>query len=248
LEFGIFSKDFSERSNPGTHGEHRIEVTASDQIVTSTDLDLPEARTFQNAVHAVGTSERKWAGRVGIVSGLRRKMKRRGPKRHEIERIFLQPAPADERQAAIAFEDTANVAERRNRIIEKHHPKPRESGVKEGTFKGEYLGVGLDQLYSFGPLGRALRERQHRARQIESQDSAIGGDGPGEVQRRITAATTYVQNVLIRVKRERPQSPPTERSELQFQQIPNLCPRAHAYFVLGVRRQRAALIHAGMIA
>jgi hypothetical protein len=53
------------------------------------DLDLPEARSFQNAAPAVGVSECERAGRVRIVSGLRRQMSGRGPKRQDIERVLL---------------------------------------------------------------------------------------------------------------------------------------------------------------
>ena len=60
------------------------------------DLNLPEARSFQNAVHAVRVSEREWAGRVRIVSGLRRQVNRRGPKRQDVERVLLQRSPTDE--------------------------------------------------------------------------------------------------------------------------------------------------------
>jgi hypothetical protein len=51
------------------------------------DIDLAEARTFQNAAHAVGVSEREWAGRVRVVSGLRWQMSGRGLERQDVERF-----------------------------------------------------------------------------------------------------------------------------------------------------------------
>ena len=44
------------------------------------DFDLTEACSFENAAHAVGVGERERAGRVRIVSGLRRQMCGRGPR------------------------------------------------------------------------------------------------------------------------------------------------------------------------
>ena len=69
---GIFPKNLAESSDPRTNRQHRIEVAASNRLVMGSDLDLPEAGSFQNAAHAVGVSEREGAGRVRIVSGLRR--------------------------------------------------------------------------------------------------------------------------------------------------------------------------------
>src|SRR5713101_9431614 len=94
------------------------------------DLDLAEACSFQNAAHAVGVSERERAGRVRIVSGLRRQMSGRGPKRQDVERVLLQRSPADEGEAPIRPEATTNVDERRRGGSEEHHPKPREGGVE----------------------------------------------------------------------------------------------------------------------
>ena len=94
------------------------------------DFDLPEARSFQNAAYAVGVSEREWAGRVRIESGLRWQMSGRGRKRQYVERVLLQRSPADEGEPPIRSEATTNVDERRSGVSEEHHPKPRESGVE----------------------------------------------------------------------------------------------------------------------
>src|SRR2546423_12659738 len=99
------------------------------------DLDIAEARAFQNAVHAVGVSKREWAGRVRIVSGLWRQMSGRGPKRQEVERVLLQRSPADEGEPTVRPEATTNVDERRSGVSEEHHPKPREGGVERGPFE-----------------------------------------------------------------------------------------------------------------
>ena len=160
------------------------------------DLDLPEARSFQNAAHAVGVSERERAGRIRIVSGLRRQMSGRGAKRQDVERILLQRAPADERKSPIRPEATTNVAERGCRVSEEHHPEPREGSVERGRFEGEHLGIRLDEPHSLAPLGRALRERQHRSRQINSHYSAVGRDCPGKVERSLAPATASVQDAL----------------------------------------------------
>jgi len=95
-ELGIFPKNLAQSSDTRTNRQHRIQVTASNLLVTGSNLDLPEARSFQNAAHAVGVGEREWAGRVRIVRGLRRQMSGRGPKRHDVELILLQRSPADE--------------------------------------------------------------------------------------------------------------------------------------------------------
>src|SRR6185437_4978067 len=113
-----------------TNRQHRIEVPASNQFVMSRDLDLAEARSCQNAVQAVRVGEREWAGRVQVVSGLRRQMARCGRERQDVEWVLLQRPPANERQSPIRFEAAANVAERRYGIGKEHHPKPRESGVE----------------------------------------------------------------------------------------------------------------------
>ena len=75
----------------------------------------------------------------------------------------------------------------------------------------------LDEPHSFAPFGRALRERQHRSRQIHPNYWAVRRDCPGKVQRSRPPATAYVQDALTRIWRKRLQSPLTERSELQFQ-------------------------------
>ena len=102
-ELGIFPKNPAQRSDPRTNCQHRIEVAASNLLVTGSDLDLPEARSFQNAAHAVGVSERERAGRVRIVSGLRRQMSGRGPERQDVERVLLQRSPADESESPIRY-------------------------------------------------------------------------------------------------------------------------------------------------
>jgi hypothetical protein len=90
----------------------------------------------------------------------------------------------------------------------------------------------------------ALRERQHRSRQIDTHDCAVRRDRTGKGQRGLTPATAYVEDALPRVRRKRRQSAPTERSELQFQRLPDLRPRADPYLVLHQRGQGADPVHA----
>jgi hypothetical protein len=225
-ELGIFPKDLAQSADPRTNRQHRIEVAASNLLVTGSDLDLPEARSFQNAAHAAGVGERERAGRVRIVSGLRRQMSGRGPERQDIERVLLQRSPADEGESPIRPEATTNVDERRRGVSEEHHPKPREGGVERDRFEGERLGICLDEPYSRAPFGRALRERQHRSRQIYPHDGAVRRDCSGKVQRSLTPATAYIQDALTRARRKCCQSAPTKRSELQFQWLPDFRPRA----------------------
>jgi hypothetical protein len=213
-ELGIFPKNLAQSSDPRTNRQHRIEVAASNLLVTGSDLDLTEARSFQNAAHAAGVSERERAGRVRIVSGLRRQMSGRGPKRQDVERVLLQRSPADEGESPIWPEATTNVDERRSWVSEEHHPKPREGGVERGRFEWEHLGICLDEPHSLAPFGRALRERQHRSRQIDPHYCAVRRDCLGKVQRSLTPATAYVQDALASVRRKRRQSTPTKRSEL----------------------------------
>src|SRR5262249_11365797 len=153
---GIFPKNLAQSSDPRTNRQHRIEVAASNLLVTGSDLDLPEARSFQNAAHAVGVSERERAGRVRIVSGLRRQIGVRGPKRQDVERILLQRSTADEGKSPIRPEATTDVDERRSWVSEEHHPKPREGGVERGRFEWEHLGICLNEPHSLAPFGRAL--------------------------------------------------------------------------------------------
>ena len=141
-------------------------------------------------------------------------MSGRGPKRQNIERVLLQRSPADEGESPIRPEATTNVDERRGWVSEEHHPKPREGGVERGRFEWEHLGICLDEPHSLAPFGRALRERQHRNRQIDPHYCAVRRDCPGKVQRRLTPASAYVQDALTRVQRKRRQSAPTKRSEL----------------------------------
>jgi hypothetical protein len=72
----------------------------------------------------------------------------------------------------------------------------------------------LNEPHSLAPFGRALRERQHRSRQIYPHYCAVRRDCPGKVQCRLTPATAYVQDALARVRRKRRQSTPTKRREL----------------------------------
>src|SRR5438045_6862892 len=95
------------------------------------DLDIAEARAFQNAVHAVGVSEREWAGRVRVVSGLWRQMSGRGPERQDVERVLLQRSPADEGESSIRPEAPTNVDERRSGVGEEHHTKPHNGDDKQ---------------------------------------------------------------------------------------------------------------------
>src|SRR6266446_5194727 len=157
----MIPKNLAQSSDPRTNRQHRIEVAAANLLVTGSDLDLPEARSFQNAAHVVGVSERERAGRVRIVSRLRRQMSGRGPKRQDVELVLLQRSPADEGESPIRPKATTNVDERRSWVSEEHHPKPREGGVERARFEWEHLGICLDEPHSLAPLGRALRERQH---------------------------------------------------------------------------------------
>ena len=159
-ELGIFPKNLAQSANPRTNRQHRIEVAAANLLVTGSDLDLPETRSFQNAAHAVEVAERERAGRVRIASRLRRQMGGRGPKRQDVERILLERSPADEGESPIRPEAMTNVDERRSGVSEEHHPKPREGGVERGRFEWEHLGICLDEPHSLAPFGRALRERQ----------------------------------------------------------------------------------------
>jgi len=77
---------------------------------------------------------------------------------------------------------------------------------------------------------------------------AVRRDRPRKVQRSLTPAAAYVQDALTRVRRKRRQRPPTKRSELPFQRLPDLRPRPDPYIVFGQREQRADLIHAEIIA
>src|SRR5437868_11385089 len=86
-ELGIFPKNLAESSDPRTNRQHGIEVAASNLLVTGSDLHVPEARSFQNAAHAIGVGERERAGRVWIVSGLWRQMSGCGPERLDVKRV-----------------------------------------------------------------------------------------------------------------------------------------------------------------
>jgi len=225
-ELGIFPKNLAQSANPRTNRQHRIEVAAANLLVTGSDLDLPETRSFQNAAHAVEVAERERAGRVRIASRLRRQMGGRGPKRQDVERILLERSPADEGESPIRPEAMTNVDERRSGVSEEHHPKPREGGVERGRFEWEHLGICLDEPHSLAPFGRALRERQHRSRQIYPHDCAVRRDCPSKVQRGLTPATAYIQDALTRARRKCCQSVPAKRSELQFQWLADLRPCA----------------------
>jgi hypothetical protein len=50
------------------------------------------------------------------------------------------------------------------------------------------------------------------------------------------------------MRRKRRQTAPTERSELEFQRLPDLRPRADPYFVLRQRGQGADPVHVEIIA
>ena len=99
-------------------------------------------------------------------------------------------------------------------------------------------------LHALAPFGRALSERQHRCRQIYPHDRAVRRDGPGKFQRGLTPAAAYVEDALPRMRRKRRQCAPTERSELKFQRLPDLRPRADPYLVLRQRGQGADVMHA----
>jgi hypothetical protein len=66
-------------------------------------------------------------------------------------------------------------------------------------------------------LGRALRERQHRSRQIDPYYCSVRRDCPDKVKRSLTPATAYVQDALTGVRRQRRQTAPAKRSKLQLQ-------------------------------
>ena len=85
----MLSKNFAQSSDPGTYRQHCIEVAASNLLVMGSDIDFGETCSFQNATHAVGISERERAGRVRILSGLRRQMSGGGPERQHVERVLL---------------------------------------------------------------------------------------------------------------------------------------------------------------
>jgi len=71
---GILSKNFAQSPDPRAYRQHRIEVAASNLLVMGSELDLAEARSFQEPAHAVRVGEREWARRVWVVRGLRRQM------------------------------------------------------------------------------------------------------------------------------------------------------------------------------
>ena len=127
-------------------------------------------------------------------------------------------------------------------------PNREKAASNEAGSKGNTWASAWTKRTRCAPFGRALRERQHRSRQIDPHDRAVRRDGPGKGQRGLTPATAYVQDALARARRKRRQSAPTKRSELQFQWLPDLRPRADPYFVLGQRGQGADLVHAGIIA
>jgi hypothetical protein len=106
----------------------------------------------------------------------------------------------------------------------------------------------LDEPHSIAPFGRALRERQDRSRQIDPNYCAVRGDCPGKLKRGLTPATANVQDAFTCVRRKRRQSAPTKRSELLFQRLADLRPRADTYFVLGRRGQEAEQFHTEIIA
>ena len=153
-------------------------------------------------------------------------MSGRGAERQDVERVLLERPPADEGQSPVRPEAATNVDERRNGVGEEHHAKPREGGVERGRLEREQLGICLDEAYAFAPLCRALRERQHRGREIDPDDRAVRRDGPGKLQRGLTPAAAYVQDALARARRKRHQGVPTQRRELEFQWLADLRPRA----------------------
>ena len=126
----IFPKNLAQRPDPRTNRQHCIEVAASNHLVIGSDLDLPEARIFQNIAHAVGVSECEWARLTRIVCGLRRQMSGRRPQRQDVERVLLQRSPADEGEPPIWLKAPTNVDERCSRVGEEYHSKPREGGVE----------------------------------------------------------------------------------------------------------------------
>ena len=131
-QLGIFPEDLAQNSDPRTNRQHRIEVAASNLLVTGSDLDLPEAGCFQNAAHAVGISERERAGRVRIVSGLRRQTSGRGPKRHDVERVLLQRSPADEGESPIRPEAPTNGHLEKSRWLGRRESDSLTAGATAG--------------------------------------------------------------------------------------------------------------------
>lgn len=213
-EVGIFAKNLAQSSDPGTNRQHRVEVTASNLIVMGSDPDRFETCSFQNATNPIGVSERERSRRSRILGGLRRQMSGRGSERHEVERVLLQRAPADEGNSPVRPEAATNVDERRRRVCEEHYPKSRESGVERGWFEWEDLRICLNEPHALASFGRALRERKHRRRKIDPHYGAVRRDCPSKVQRRLASTTPYVQDVLARSRRKRFQSVPAKRSEL----------------------------------
>src|SRR5689334_17964941 len=124
------------------------------------EIDLAEARSFQNAVHAVGVRECEWAWCLRGVSRLRRQMIERGHKRQVVERVLVQCTPADKSESPGRPETSTNVDKRSGGINEEHHSKPRKGSVERGRFEWEYLRIGLDEPHSLARFGGACREDQ----------------------------------------------------------------------------------------
>jgi len=83
----------TQRCDTRAHGQHRINAPAPDLNVAGRDLDILEARRFQDAAHAVWISKCERPGRVRIVVRLRRQMSRRGPKRRDVEQWWQPTGP-----------------------------------------------------------------------------------------------------------------------------------------------------------
>src|SRR5262249_48647989 len=102
-------------------------------------------------------------------------------------------------------------------VSEEHHSEPREGSVERYRLEREHLRICLNEPHSFAPLCRALRERQHRRRQIDSHYCSVWRDCSDKVQRSLTPATAYVEDALTRFRRQRGQTAPAKRSKLQLQ-------------------------------
>ena len=124
-------------------------------------------------------------------------------------------------------------------------PNREKAASNEAGSNGNTWASAWTNRTRVAPCGRALRERQHRCRQVHPHHRAVRSDRSGKLQRGLAAAAANVQDALAGPRRKRRQGAPTEWSKLSLQQPPDLCPRAHTYLVLGQRRQGAALVHAG---
>jgi len=62
-------KNLAQGSDQRTNRLHRIEVGASNLLVTAVTLDLPEASSLQNAPHRIGVAKANGPGATGSRAG-----------------------------------------------------------------------------------------------------------------------------------------------------------------------------------